>query len=149
MTQERPDFISEERLKELAKNFSVDEQLGYISLDLGVKHELGLGYPELRLMKLIDRRFPPDTFVFEAYEPAPNDPGYERARELKDEEILIFIKVAKRVAPESRMTERLIVESTKLLKSQEKALREAANSKSQTIGEVETLTRGYQVDNPE
>ena len=108
MAQERLN-LSEERLLELEENFWVSKRGDFMRLGLGVRHNLTPGYPVLNFHDFGGK------YYLAADEPAPHQDGYTQSRELTNAEIVTFVQVARRVAPEAEMTSKLVEEATKLL----------------------------------
>ena len=97
--------ISDERFSELVQNLHVWESIpdhGSISLELGKRDGLKTGYPQLSLRQI------EEEYYLLVIIPSPSDPGYDTRREMTLLEMVIFVRVAKKKAPDSRMTKELI-----------------------------------------
>ncbi len=114
--------LSEERLVELAKKLRISNYesigQGFISLELGTKEGLKTGYPQLRFSQFEDG-FSLDVTI-------PSDtPGYDTSREITLDEMIIFVQVAKRTAPNSWITKKLFKIVCRHLEEKQKEIRQA------------------------
>lgn len=114
--------ISEERLVELSNNLWSSDlkgyERGYMSLELGQKEGLVTGYPELFIIQF------KDEYILSVTIPS-GSPGYDKRRDITLEEMVTFVLVAKRKAPNERMTAELVKKVKEILTGQKELLERA------------------------
>jgi|GEM_PF-5278239 hypothetical protein len=97
--------LSEERLVELVKRIKIldheEQRNGLMSLELGTREGQKTGYPQLTLHQY--------QGLFTLFVTIPSDTyGYDTHREMTIEEMVTFVRVAKKKAPNERLTKELI-----------------------------------------
>jgi hypothetical protein len=97
--------LSEDRLHELVKVLRISDYeehgQGFMFLELGKRKGLKTGYPQLGFSQF------GNDFSLEVTIPS-SDPGYDTRRTITLEEMVTFVRVAKKKAPNERMTKELI-----------------------------------------
>ncbi len=125
--------LSDKRFAELKEKIRITDypmiRQGFISLEMGVRHGLRTGYPDLRFSQI------EETSFLEVTIPSGEE-GYDTRREMTGEELVTLVKVAQAVYPGERMVNELVKKAESVLKGKKAEIELALAQIKEFIKEI-------------
>jgi hypothetical protein len=116
-TERVSEVLSDEKISLYKRGFSSSDVDKFLYLYLGIKPGFTSSYP---LLRFEENRA--GEIILEAYDLATDRPGCAYSRQPKNEELAIFVQIAKALAHDSLMTTKLAEKAKDILNSRKSEL---------------------------